>query len=123
MQSIRLTFRLLLIVAFHGARVRVTVLSNVPPLRCDLCVRSGRKIHAAYEVLDVRVCRKHLAKVIDSASKALQANDRRVHVDAVITTLAQFRKDRGRALKQDMLRALDKIGILEIPDPNLERND
>ncbi len=101
MQSVRLTSRLPSIVAFHGAQVRVTVLTNIPPLRCDLCVRSGRRFHAAYEVLGVRVCRKHLARVIDSASKAVQANDRRIHVDAVITTLAQVRKI-GAALSGEM---------------------
>ena len=122
MQSIRLTSRLQLIDAFRGAHVRVTVLSNILRLRCDLCVRAGSCSHAAYEVLGVRVCRKHIAKIIDSATKTLRATDRRVHVDAVITTLSPVRKNHGRALKHDMLRALDKIGILEIPDPIVDRN-
>ena len=81
-------------------------------------MRTGTRFHAAYEVLGVRVCRKHITKLIDAASKTLPETDRRVHVDAVIS-LTQVRKNRGRTLKHEMLRALEKIGILEIPDPNL----
>jgi hypothetical protein len=85
-------------------------------------MRTGGGFHAAYEVLGVRVCRKHITKLIDAASKTLPETDRRrrVQVDA-LTSLTQVRKNknRGRTLKHEMLRALEKIGILEIPDPNL----
>jgi hypothetical protein len=86
-------------------------------------VRTGSGFHAAYEVLGVRVCRKHISKVIDAASKMLHPGDRCLNdVDAVIL-LSRYRRNRGRTIKRDFSRALEKIGILEIPDPNLELNE
>jgi hypothetical protein len=85
----------------------------------------GRIFHAAYEVLGVRVCRKHLAKVIDATAKTFVAGKTSDEAElcarrGVVTSLTQVRKNRGRTIKRDLLRALEKIGVLEIPDPDIE---
>ena len=82
-------------------------------------MRTGSGFYAAYEVLGVRVCRKHIAKVIDGATKTLPKGDRRVPDVGAVAALTQDRKNRQRTLTHDWLRALEKIGILDIPDPNI----
>ena len=121
------TRKLLLIDAFYGAHVRVAVLTNIYLLRCDICARTNRVrvLHAAYEVLGVRVCRKHLAKLIDATGKTLVTGKasvatRRRASKCAVTSLTQVRKNQGRTIERDFRRALEKIGVLEIPDPDIE---
>ena len=87
--------------------VRVTILTRIPLKQCDLCLRLGQRgFNAAYSVLDVLVCREHLAKIIDAASKpptatTTEETDRSVHAD--VNSLNRFRKSK-------------KVGICDIPD-------
>lgn len=86
--------------------------------QCALCLRIGhRGFNAAYSVLDVRACKKHLAKVIDAASRLSirEATDRPVHNYLTsLSSLGQVRKIRESTLRQNL--KLENSGILDIRD-------
>ncbi len=103
----------------YRPNVRVTVLSKESAGHCGPCVlRGGSILPAAYLVAGVRACRKHLATLIDAVSAELTTaqdgagGDRPSRSEA--TSLNQFRLKHQRDLK---LR-LEKLGIIDIPDPD-----
>jgi hypothetical protein len=99
--------------------IRIAILANECARPCDVCLGKGRPdLNAAYSVRDVSVCREHLAVVIDAVSNvSTKATDRTECAD--VTSLTKVRSKRDRTRSTDLLQALEKIGILEIPEnPN-----
>lgn len=103
--------------------LRVTVLADTSLRQCVLCLRVGQRgFNAAYSVLDISVCRRHLAKILDAAAKrpfpgtgAGGQTDRQLPPE--VASLSQVRRNRGTTLRRDFTRELEKIGLFEIPAP------
>ena len=98
--------------------VSLAILAKECVRPCDVCSIKGLPSRdAAYTVHNVWVCRKHLAQVIDAASRrtiltTAEENDPTVSAD--VTTLVEGRKNRDRAKGSDLLRKLEQI--LAIPE-------
>jgi glutaredoxin len=92
--------------------VRVSILSEKSLATCEFCTFVKRRLNkAAYSLHDVNVCRNHVAKILDAATK-MQADAQHISPFRVVTSMLASRM-RNRT---DPLHRLKVIGILDITD-------